>query len=368
VALDDLLTIAVLTSAQATYIAVELLEAAAPTDAAGDVHAVVRADGEVVVADRTSGPTGVSMVDLLDSLVHSARRLPAHPQPYQLWLLHHLEAQVGEIGHHPAERASVLRDALAEVLGPEGIPRIRGELAALVEAYGAVAVSRPATSAQVNGATPTMTVTPPMRALWTHPSRPNRRDLGRRRRRRSRRVLILLVVLAVAVAAAGYLFLRGPGSGAVDSVFGDNHAAGTPGHHPPASHQQHRTGHAAGRHHKTVPALADRSSGQIRSVVLHKNRACAPGVACPVTVTVHLAPSTTNQIVGWRVGAIRGCTRKVAWSPETTVTAKSGWTRVFANSSVQVPKGRFHTLVALTSSPSHAQSRPIPVAGDSLRC
>ena len=68
------------------------------------------------------------------------------------------------------------------------------------------------------------------------------------------------------------------------------------------------------------------------------------------------------------MGAARLCKRGITWSAPTTVTAQAGWTTVYASSSVRVPKGRSLALIALTTTPARAQSRPVPVTGSSLRC
>ena len=86
-------------------------------------------------------------------------------------------------------------------------------------------------------------------------------------------------------------------------------------------------------------------------------------------MSVRLAPAGVSQPVTWRVGVVRRCVRDVLWSPATTVTAQPGWTRVFAASSVHIPtKARSLELVALTSTPARAQSRPVPVPGATLQC
>jgi len=83
---------------------------------------------------------------------------------------------------------------------------------------------------------------------------------------------------------------------------------------------------------------------------------------------VHLRPASTTRVVGWKVAAARLCKRGTAWSPTTTMTARPGWTTVYAHSSVRVPKGRSLALIALTTTPARAQSRPVAVTGTSLLC
>jgi hypothetical protein len=83
---------------------------------------------------------------------------------------------------------------------------------------------------------------------------------------------------------------------------------------------------------------------------------------------VRLAATGASQAVGWRVGVVRRCGHQVLWSPKTTITAQPGWSRVFASSPVRIPTGRSLALVALTTTPDHAQSRPVPVAGTARHC
>ena len=390
VPLRELLLIAVLRPTQAVLVTADLLQATGTTPS-GRVHAVLRADGTVDVTGAVDGAPGVPFQDLMDDLVRNARRLPAHPRPDQVRLLHHVEAEVGATGD-PAARALALRETLTEVVGVDAVTRVRRELAALVEAFNAIAVSRPVPSARENGhpinghptnghpinshpvnnhtstSTSIPTGVPPTSPVPTGLlTGPGSRQAARRPARRRHRLVIPIVLVLALVGA--YLFLRGPGSGMLDSLRGgDSNPSGT--HRPARSHPpaQHRTGHAATHHRKAFPALAAHSSGRIRGVVLQKNTSCRPGTACGVTVTVQLAPAGVSQVVGWRVGVARRCVRRMAWSPETTVTAQPGWTRVFASSSVLIPKGKSLALVALTSTPKHAQSRPAPVAGASLHC
>ena len=117
-----------------------------------------------------------------------------------------------------------------------------------------------------------------------------------------------------------------------------------------------------------MPVLAGRHTGAITGVAVQKTGSCKPGALCPVKVTVHFRPASTTRPIGWKVGAARLCTRGITWSAPTTVTAQAGWTTVFASSSVRVPNGRSLALIALTTTPARAQSRPVPVTGSKLHC
>lgn len=362
----ELLAIAVLTPAQAALVMSDLLDAsvAAPP---GRVHAIVRSDGAVAVTPPDPDVPPAPLQELLDELVRNARRLPAHPTPHQLLLLHHVEEQAGA-SSDPVDRAAALREALTQMDGADAVVRVRRELVAVVEALNGMAVSSLASSVRINGQTvghaPAVPPAPPAPAR--QPGSRRRRLLPRRPR--TGRLVAILVVLALVLLGGGYLFLRGPASGLLDSLRGI--------HHPPAAHARtpsnaagHRsTGHAAVHHKHAFPALAAHAAGPVHGVVLQKATACTPGTLCGVTVTVHLAPTGAGQVVGWRVGVVHRCARHVTWSPETTVTAQPGWTHVFASSSVQIPKGRSLGLVVLTSAPAHAQSQTVPVSGTALSC
>lgn len=365
VPLGDLLTIAGLTPAQAVLVTADLLQATA-ANPAERVHAVLRTDGAVDLTDEEGETPAAPLPDLLDEVVRNARRLPAHPQPHQLALLRHVEEQVGATGD-PAERASALREALGEVVG---VARVRRELAALVEAFNGIAVSRSVSTGRVNGHTVGMSPIVRPTPLPPHVHVPRPRQVGRRRARNRRKVAIVGALALALVIAGGYLLWRGPGSGWYDDLRGNNdNNAATTNQQPPTHHKgQQQTGHHGTHHSGTFPTLAAHSAGRVQGVTLQKINGCAPGTACGVTVTVHLTAASVSQPISWKVGVARGCTRPQTWSPVTTVTAQPGWTRVFASSSVQIPQGRSFALVALTSSPSHAQSQPIPVAGTPLHC
>jgi hypothetical protein len=179
----------------------------------------------------------------------------------------------------------------------------------------------------------------------------------------------ILAVLALVLVAGGYLLLRGPGSGLFDGTSGG--ADGSAAHRPARSHARphHQQAHAVTHHHATFPALAPQTAGRVRGIVLQRIGGCTPGGTCGVQVSVRLAPAAVSQPVTWRVGVARRCVRNVLWSPATTVTAQPGWSRVFASSSVPIPtKARSLALVALTSAPTRAQSRPVPVPGATLQC
>ncbi|HEU4567672.1 MAG TPA: hypothetical protein VFR99_06515 [Marmoricola sp.] len=358
VPLHRLMVVAVLTPAQAAHVAAVLLD----LDGA-PARTVVTASGELRSEPATADEHD-RVDDLLEELVRSARRLPAHPRPHQVMLLRRLEEAVGSTELPARVRAAGLRAALLEALGSDAPARVTGELAALVEAFSHVAPGVPAPAAVP--AWPA--AEPPVRATAPVTRPPRARVDGIGRRRRGRRLALVLLVVAVLLAGGGYLVVRGPGAGLLDSLRGGSTPppARTPAQHQqPAKHaQQAQRLHP----HRAVPSLAPHHAGPVTGVVVQPTGPCRPGALCPVKVTVHLQPAQTTRSISWKVGAARACRHHVAWSTATGVTAQPGWTTVFASSSVRVPKGGHHALLALTTSPARAQSRAVPVAGSSLTC
>jgi hypothetical protein len=190
-----------------------------------------------------------------------------------------------------------------------------------------------------------------------------------RRRGRGWRVVLVVLVLAAVVVGGGYLLLRGPGAGLGAFLGGGSHSAAS-NTTAPAQSSKHPAKQPQSHHHhsRAVPALAPRHAGPVTRVTVRKTGSCKPGAHCPVKVTAHLRPTSAARSVAWKVGAARLCKHGITWAPATTVTAQAGWTTVYANSTVLVPKGKSLALVALTTTPARAQSRPIPVSGSSLHC
>jgi hypothetical protein len=393
VSFDRLLSVAVLTPAQASLVAVQLLDAA---DVRGTVDEECPADvrlGAVTLmpsgdldVGRPHADEGTRVSELLRQLLQNARRLPAHPRPEQLLLLRRLEEAAGDPVLDPGARARELERALADTLGSGARQRLCGQLAALVDAFAHVAPSvpapidarpapRPTTTApaalpRAASSAPGSSRAAPHRAVPARraPSRPPPRKRAlRHRRKRGRRVVLVVLVLAAVLAASSYVMLRGPGIGIVGSLGRGSHPA-APATTAPAQPSKQSAKQPRSHRPKAVPALAGPHAGPITGVAVQKIGGCQPGALCPVKVTVHFRPASTAQPVGWKVGAARLCTRGITWSAPTTVTAQAGWTTVYASSSVRVPKGRSFALIALTTTPARAQSPPVPVTGSSLHC
>ena len=378
VPLDLLLSVAVLSPAQAALVAVRLLDAVHVLGSTNGTHpaeaglwsATLGPSGEVEVSRAQEG-AGTEVTDLLVQLSQNARRLPAHPRPEQVVLLHRLEeAAAADPRLDPGARARELEEAMTEVLGSGARQRLTGQLAALVDAFAHIAASVPvpaATRAASGASRAGPRRTAPTRPV---PSRPAPSGRGRtlsRRRTRARRTALVVLFLAGALAASGYVVLRDPGN-EVAGTRGRTHPPGTPSATAPSDGSQ-----AAGKHPRTrrgphAATLAPRHAGAVTGVRVQKAGTCTPGALCPVTVTVHVRPAATTRAVTWKVGAVRSCRSDVTWSPPTSVTAQPGWTTVYASSSVPVPRGRSLALVALSRSPARAQSPLVPVAGSFRRC
>jgi hypothetical protein len=389
VPLERLLTVAVLTPAQASFVASRLLALSAEPRGGGSTAGrfLITPDGDLRIEPhpaRTS--TGA---ELLEQLVASARRLPAHPRAHQVQLLRRLEEAVGADAQEATARAAALDESLVQALGPDASARMTHELAALVEAFGHVAPGVPAgNGAPLAGRALLMPTTPERAAsgkpVSRHPGpphpgpphprprHPGPRDHGHRaafgrRRAPSGRLALVLLVVALVVVGGGYLVLRGPGAGLIESLGSGSRAA------PATTPAQHLKPHArrsahAPSPHRAVPVLAAHRAGAVTGVVLQKTGTCRPGSLCPVKVTVHVKAVPTTRSISWKVGAARLCKRGIVWSPATGVLAQPGWTTVYATSTVRVPRGRSLALVALTSSPARAQSRAVPVTGSTLHC
>jgi hypothetical protein len=364
-----MLTMVTLSSAEAAHVAVRVLES---TDAPHPVDGTLSDDRWAVTISvsgdvetrRTGSPAGATVDELLGRLVHNARRLPAHPTARQLVLLHRLEEAAAETGPGPGARALRLQRALAEALGADASERVRAQLADLVGAYVTVAASTTAAElvpAAPGVAPPGPSSPGPRRTALTRSTR-GRAD-GRRRAPVRRGVLAALL-LVVAVAGSGYVLTRrdDDASGGAGRREGPNAAPTGKASAGTSSEREERASRPR------IQTLAPRQVGVVTGVELKRAGDCTPGALCAVTVTARFRPATTAQAVTWRVGTARSCNGSVSWSPPVSVTAQPGWTRVYASSSVQVPRRPAVALVATTTAPARAQSPPVPVTGSSLRC
>lgn len=374
VPLARLLSVVVLSPAQASLVAVQVLDATHVAGTTNGAHppdaylwtVALTPSGDVELARAPAGE-GNHVTEILDQLSRNARQLPAHPRSEQLVLLRRLEDTAADGQLEPGARAHELAAALAEVLGPGARQRLSGQLAALVNAFAHIAPSVAAPAAALaapGGSRPRPHRAEPARS---RPGRPQRRGqpLGHRHARNHRMVLVVLLV-AVALAASGYVVLRSTDTGGGGALGRDNAPAAPTTNAPSGSSGE--PAQPGSRPRPDVAALAGREAGPITGVELQKAGSCTPGTPCPVTVTVRFRSASTTQPVSWKVGTARLCGSGITWSPPITVSAQPGWTTVYASSSVPVPEGRSVALVALTTAPARAQSPPVPVTGSSLRC
>ncbi len=388
VSFDRLLSVAVLTPAQASLVAVQLLDAAHPEGLAVGGPPVIACLGPVTLTSsgdvdvsRPPADAGTPVTALLEQLLQNARRLPAHPRPEQLVLLHRLEAAAGDPLRDPGARARELEAALADTLGPGSEQRLAGQLAALVEAFAHVAPGAPGANDVPLAPRPARAGAPVRmagsgssgpRPLRAAPERPSANRAPRRGRvllhhRTRGRVALIALLLAAVLAVSGYVVLGGPGSDIVGSLGREDNPA-APDTTAPDQPAEQPAKKPDPERAQPVATVAPRQAGPITGVAVESTGSCKPGSLCPVTVTVRFRPASTSRTIGWKVGAAQVCKPGITWSPPVTVTAQPGWTTVYASSSVRVPKGRQLALTALTTTPARAQSRPVPVTGSSLQC
>jgi hypothetical protein len=116
-----------------------------------------------------------------------------------------------------------------------------------------------------------------------------------------------------------------------------------------------------------VPRLAAAAAGDVRGVSLQPQSSCTPGTTCAVTVKVNLTPSTTTRDISWQFEVINRCTGKITGLTGGVLTAQPGWDAPYATTSLQLPAGRALAVVAKTTAPSQAASKPLlaPAGGGS---
>ena len=346
IALDRLLDLAWLTPAQSVLVGALALEEAARGARRPDPSSLrVTGSGGVLLAGaETDVPLDVSIDgshQLLDLLRRRAHRHAQHPSADDEQLLRGLESMTGD-----AEScARALRSLLvAHGCDADRLARQVGEL------------TRQARLGGLHGPGDVAGAGVPIRV-------PDPRS----RRHHSRMVVAVFSACAVLLLTAGYFTLNGQASSLFHRILGtgDNPASITgPGHNqhatrhrqPTRLHQQRVA--TPGQHHRFGPP----SSGPVHQVSLQAT-GCTAGAACAVKVTVSTSPATTGEAVRWRVGVVDRCDRRTTWSAPASVTAQTGWTSVFATSTVTLPQAHRAALVARTSAPARASSQVVPLPG-----
>lgn len=378
VPLARLLAVATLSPAEASFVALGMLgctggPCASERSSPEECWAVrVTRSGEVE-ATRVDPASGASVAELLGELVRSARRLPAHPAAGHLLLLRRLEEVAAAPGPDRPARAERLGTTLVEVLGADAAGRLGARLADLVDAYSRMAPGVPPPLGAPAGASAGPAAVrhgrrPPAPRRPRRPRRLRRsRPQGRgrtvsSRRPPARRATLVVLILVVALAGSGYVLTRRTGGASADAEGGGATTI-APGGRTPGSRPSAKPSSRPG-----IRTLAPGRAGAVVGVRLLPLGECSPGQSCGVTVTAHLRPASTARTVTWRVGTATSCRSEVRWSAPVSVTARPGWTTVYASSSVLLPPGRSVGLVAATTAPARAQSPPMSPAGSTLRC
>ncbi|MGH3412604.1 MAG: hypothetical protein ACRDPH_05955 [Marmoricola sp.] len=386
VPLDRLLRVAILTPAQAEFVAAGVLDSLAREHAEGvvagglgaadvlvDVHGRVRLtrpdhptdpdDAEDPYVARSRDLDG--MLRVVAELGRNARSGVAHPGDAQEEVL----ARLGAVGAGDFGGAAQAAERLGASTDSEAAPRLRAQLAALAGAFervdreAAPVPPRPVPArAEHSGSTRETT---PVRATRSWHSRGG----GGRLR------LVAALVVGALVVAAAVVFGVGPGrslfGGSSPSGSGSGSASrggsGTGQHQSAGHHHAHASGNTPAVR-RAVPRLAPAAAGAVQGVQLAPAGPCDSGATCLVKVTVKIDPAPTVEPVRWRVGTVRRCGESPVWGPVTAVDAQPGWTTVYATSTVHVPRGRAPALVAVTRAPAGAQSRAVFPTGHHPHC
>lgn len=105
------------------------------------------------------------------------------------------------------------------------------------------------------------------------------------------------------------------------------------------------------------------SAPPIQSIEVATSGACAAGASCAVEVTVHTTTASSSVDIAWTVKAYDSCTGQASDVGQNKVTERSGWNTVIGDNVLTLPAGRGLQLVAVTTAPATAASRPLPVGG-----
>ena len=222
VSLDRLLSVAVLSPAQAALVAVQLLDAIARAGTTNGAKpgrrrlwaVALTPSGEVEVSPCTGrrGCTGHRAPRAAEP-----ERPPAPGPPEARAARAAAQAGGGRRGAapEPGARARELEERAGRGLGSGARQRLAGQLAALVDAFAHIAASVRVPVAALAASRWPATRSAPGRA---DPPRPSDRPSGARAQaepstRRTRRTALVALFLAVALAGSGYVVLRDPGTG-----------------------------------------------------------------------------------------------------------------------------------------------------------
>jgi hypothetical protein len=126
-----------------------------------------------------------------------------------------------------------------------------------------------------------------------------------------------------------------------------------------------------------VRAPAPASSGAVAGLDLRAVEPCTPGTVCTVRVLVRLQPRTTapghtGQLppreVAWTFQVVDRCTGDQRTAAGGSVSVPPSGDQVQAVSAVPLPAGRALAVVAVTSQPASAASRPLAVPDGQGSC
>jgi hypothetical protein len=366
VLLSRLLELTRPTPAQAVLIGLDTVSGVRTVHAAGSAHGrvspgEVRIDGagQVRLAGYPAGiPLGstapspgrrqadlVALGGLLTELARAARRVPPGTDQRAPALLAALDA-AADYAARPGADIELLAGSLAVANGPDPGAVVRSEIAALVaatSASGHASAARLAQSGQAAAASPPEGSP---RQSWTA-------LLGAGLRRGWRRTwawVVALVVL-VSVVSLEFVLLQDRLTHDVDLLLGGDQ----PGQI--SAQQIEATSEAL----PPVTAPAPARAGAVDGVDLRALAPCTAAAVCTVRVLVRLQPQPQSQPVTWTFQVIDRCTDSAHSVPGGAVTVPPGGVVAQAVSTVPVPPGRALAVIAVTSQPASAASRPLLV-------
>jgi len=111
-----------------------------------------------------------------------------------------------------------------------------------------------------------------------------------------------------------------------------------------------------------APNFGPASSGDVKSVLIATNGACAVAGQCALEVTVKTTTAGAPNDVTWTIKAFDPCTGTLSEVGTDKVTEQNGWNTVTGDRTVTLPNSRGTLLVvAVTNAPATAASPPISV-------
>jgi len=110
------------------------------------------------------------------------------------------------------------------------------------------------------------------------------------------------------------------------------------------------------------PSFGPAASGDVKSVLIAPNGACAVGGQCAVEVTVKTTVAAAPNDVTWTIKAYDPCTGRVSDVGADKVTEQNTWNTVIGDRTVTLPTTRGALqVVAVTNAPATAASSPMSV-------